>query len=134
LLVRRHPVTPLLFRVQALYFRETAVAGIQISDSTDIAEKALRSELLLALESARTRLAIAIAMEKKYTLPARWQYYLDTTEQIRCSIRRLRSAKFDGAALKGWACALERLKKISTQDQVCRLCQTLREIVVELDI
>jgi hypothetical protein len=134
LLVRRRPATPLLFRVQAFYFRKNAVAEIQVLDSADIVEKALRKELLLALESTRSRLAIAIASEKKYTLPVRWQYYLDTADQLRNSIRKLRSAKGDGLALKGWTCALEMLGRIPLHAQAHQICQTLRAIITELDI
>jgi hypothetical protein len=123
-----------LFRVQALYFRKTAVAEIQIIDAAGIAEKTLRKELALALESARTRFAIAIASEKKYTLPARWQYYMDTADRMRESVRRLRSEDGDGSALKGWVSALETLRGLPIHAQAHQLCQTIREIITELEI
>jgi hypothetical protein len=134
LLVRRRPATPLLFRVQALYFRKTTVAEIQILDSTGIAGKALRKELALALESTRSRFAIAIASEKKYTLPVRWQYYMETADRMRKPIRRLRSEKDDGLGLKGLAGALEMLRGLPLHAQAHQLCQTIQEIIAELEV
>ena len=117
-----------MFREQALYFRKTAVS------KTEAVEKMLQKELLLALESARTRLAIAIASEKKRTLPELWQYYLDTSDQMCRSIRKLRKAETDAPALRGWMCALETLKRIPAHEQAFQLCRTLREIVAELEL
>ncbi len=109
------------------------MTGIQTSDLFDIGKKELQKELLLSLELVRTQLAIAIASEKKYTLPARWQYYLDTADQVRNSIRKLRSATGDRPSLKGWARALEMLKRAPAQEQAHQLCQTLREIIAEIE-
>jgi len=106
----------------------------EIRNSADLEdlEKKLHKELLLALESARTRLAIVIASEKKTTLPSRWQYYLDTTDQIGLSIRALRRAAANDLALASWTRALETLKKISSDEQADQLCRTLREVVKAL--
>jgi hypothetical protein len=122
-----------LFRERALYFRETAVNRNQNSADTENVGKKLQKELLLVLESARTRLAIAIASEKKCTLPSRWQCYLDTADQIGLSIRALRRAEADALALKTWTCALEMLKNMPVHEQAYQLCQTLRKVVSEIE-
>ncbi len=116
-----------------MHFRETAVNGDQNSADTDIVGKKLKKELLAALESARTRLAVAIASEKKNTLPSRWQYYLDTADHIGLSIRALRRAEVDAPALKDWSFALETLKKMPAGEHACLLCQTLRDVVMEIE-
>jgi hypothetical protein len=87
-----------------------------------------------ALESARTRLAIAIALEKKYTLPVRWQYYLDTADQMRQCVKRLRNAKILRGDPKGWHCALEMLRKLPAQEQADELCRTLAMVLAEIEI
>jgi hypothetical protein len=106
---------------------------IHASGEAPIGEKTLRKELLIALESARTRFAIATALEKKYTLPARWQYYLDTADQMCRSIRGLRRADDQYSPPGGWASALEKLRKMPPHPQAHQLCCVLREIAAELD-
>jgi hypothetical protein len=117
-----------MFREEALYFRKIAVK------KNEAVEKTIQKELLLALESARTRLAIAIASEKKSTLPDRWQYYLDTLDQMRHFIRKLRKTENRASAIKGWICALEALRSISAQEQAIHLCRILSRIVAELEL
>jgi hypothetical protein len=133
LLIRRHPATPLLFREQALYFGETAVNWNQNSADTETVEKKLKKDLLLALESARTRLAIAIASEKKCTLPARWQYFLDTADKMGLSIKDLRKTEADAFTLGSWISALEMLKKIPAHEQAYQFCRNLRDVVSEIE-
>ena len=127
-------MTLLLFRVRALYFRKTAVDPIQNSASAEKSGNAVQKELLFALESARTRLAIAIAEQTKSTPRDRWQYYLDTADHVRKFIGRLR--KVDGDALqecRGWTGALKALKQLPMQVNAVQLCEVLRDIVMELE-
>jgi hypothetical protein len=107
---------------------------IQISGETKTVEKTLRKELLIALESARTRLAVAAALEKKFTLPVRWQYYLETADQMCLSIRRLRKAEDRLPPPEQWASSLERLRRMPAHAQAYQLCRALREVIAELDI
>jgi hypothetical protein len=122
-------VTLLLFRSGALYFMETAG---QLNKG-GVSPK-LQKELVLALESARTRLSIAIATESKSTPRERWRYYLDTTEQIRRFVKKLRKADFGAmSASQSWTRALDILKHLPTHNRAHRLCQILREIVAKLE-
>jgi hypothetical protein len=121
-----------MFRPQALDFRKNSVNLIHASGEAKIVEKTLRKELLIALESARTRFAIAAASEKKYTLPVRWQYYLDTADQMCRSIRRLRRAEDQAPPPGEWASALEKLRMMPSHPQAHQLCRILREVVAEL--
>jgi hypothetical protein len=122
-----------LFREKALYFGETAVNGNQNSADTEDVEKKLKRDLLLALESARTRLAIAIASEKKCTLPSRWQYFLDTANQMGLSIRELRRAEAGVFTLRSWTSALDMLRKMPAHEQAYQFCRSLRDIVSEIE-
>jgi hypothetical protein len=122
-----------MFRVEALYFRETAVIELQSLNSADIEPKALQKSLLFALESARTRLAVAIASEKKNTLPERWQSYLEMVDQMRHSIKRLRNAKIHGGAPYEWKCAFEMLRSLSGKETVDELCRILKAALSGID-
>jgi hypothetical protein len=87
-------------------------------------------ELVLALESARTRLAVAMASETKSTPPDRWQYYFETADRTRQFMKRLRKANSDMLHEKQeWIRALESLKHLPAHSKAPRLCQLLREIV-----
>ena len=89
---------------------------------------------MLALESARTRLSVAIAVESKSTPRARWLCYLDTTDQISRLIKQVRNSDF--AALQDsqlWIRALDRIERLPIQSQAAQLCQILRDIVSELE-
>ena len=133
LLIRRHPATPLMFGPQALDFRKNSVNLIHASGEAKIVEKTLRKELLFALEAARTRFAVAAASEKKSTLPARWQHYLDTADQMCRSIRRLRRAEDKAPPPGEWASALEKLRRMPPHPQAHQLCRILCEVVAELE-
>jgi hypothetical protein len=108
--------------------------NLQTPGETKTVQKTLRKELLTAMESARTRLAVAAALEKKLTLPARWQYYLETADQMCLSIRRLRKAEDRLPPPEQWANSLERLRRTPVHAQAYQLCRVLREVVAELDI
>jgi hypothetical protein len=97
------------------------------------AEK-IHGELLFALESARMRLSVAIAMEAKSTPRDRWQYYLETTDRMGRFIKKLRKTDFElQRDPRGWVRALETLCNLPIQGRASRLCEALREIVMELD-
>jgi hypothetical protein len=102
---------------------------IGVNSSTKI-----HSELLLALESVRTRLAVAIAAETKSTSVEQWQYYLDTANRICRLTKELRSVKYDGLSrLNVWIGALNSLRRISIHDKALPLCRVLESIVAELE-
>jgi hypothetical protein len=93
-----------------------------------------QSELLFALESARMRFSVAIAMEAKSTPRERWQYYLETTHRMARFIKKLRNADSE---LQGnppeWGRAVEMLCDLPIQGRASRLCEILRDIVMELE-
>jgi hypothetical protein len=94
----------------------------------------LHLELLMALESARTRLAVAIASERKATLPDRLQYYMETAEQTRRFMKKLRRANSDiMQERQEWIHALENLRHLQVQDKAVGICQILRDIIVRLE-
>jgi hypothetical protein len=98
-----------------------------------ISEK-LHSELLLALESARMRLSVAIAAESKSTPRDRWRYYLDTADRIGRFIRKLRHT--DCGLLRdsqAWFQTLATLDRLPIQIRATRLCQILQDILAELE-
>ena len=94
----------------------------------------IHRDLVLALESARMRLSIAIAVETKSTAQDRRRYYLDTTDQVSRFIRKLRKADFESSPnAQGWMNALDRLGCLPIQIRALRLCQVLRDIMTELE-
>ncbi len=94
----------------------------------------IHGELVLALESARMRLSIAIAVETKFTPRDRWRYYLDTTDQVCRFIRKLRNVDSESPqGSQGWVKALDRLDRLPIQMRALRLCQVLRDIMTELE-
>ena len=93
----------------------------------------LKRNLLLAMETARSRLAIAIAEESKYTSWNQRQYYLDTAERMRRNIARLRTGKStEGLQLREWILALEALREIPFNDRAQAMCERLRRIITML--
>jgi hypothetical protein len=122
-------VTSVLFRHGALYFMETSGYLIPNRVQTEI-----QKELVLALESARMRLSIAIAMESKSTPRDRWRYYLDTADQMSRFVKKLRNADLGSRPLShGWIRALDILKHLPIQNKAPGLCQILRDIVMKLE-
>ena len=93
-------------------------------------------ELLHALESARSRLAVAIAAESKVTPRERWRRYLETEDRMRRCLRALRGHPARGSSKwHGWGQALSLLKHaFPVEDGVGggeahRLCQHLSEVL-----
>lgn len=99
----------------------------------------LHNSLLRALESARTRLAIAIAAESKMTPVGRWQYYLETAEQIRLQVKDLRAAGCDRpTGQRRWHGALEELQNLHLSpceghSEAQLLCRKLRAVLAMLE-
>jgi hypothetical protein len=94
----------------------------------------IHRELLFALESARTRLAVAIATETKSTPVDQWRYYLDMANRISCLTKKLRAAGHDWTPrLNDWIRALNALRQISVHDTARPLCRVLEDIVAELE-
>ncbi len=94
----------------------------------------LHRELLVALELARTRLAIAIASEAKSTPPGRLEYYLETADRARRFRKKLRGLNID--SMQGhqeWTLVLESLRRIPTQGEAIELSRMLRDIVGRLE-
>jgi hypothetical protein len=90
--------------------------------------------LLLALEAARTRLAVAVAAETKSTPPERWQYYFEISERTRRLIKGLRNANSEMPLLKQrWTEAIESLKQIPAQSKAAQICKLLGDIVTALE-
>ena len=98
-------------------------------------------ELVLALEIARARLAVVMAMEAKTTPPDCWKYYRETEDRMRRCLKKLKSdrgSEFERLDLLGLAKALKRLPFASNRDVVPhgeaeRLCHVLQEILAPLE-
>jgi len=96
---------------------------------------AVHQQLLSALESARTRFAVAIAAESKSTPVDRWRYYLDTADWVSQFIRKFRKVN-SGAVTENqdWYRALEALKRVPLQkENASHLCRILRDVVMRLE-
>ncbi len=50
----------------------------------------LHRELLIAIERARSQLAVAIAAESKSTPRDRWHHYLETEDRVRKCVKKMR--------------------------------------------
>jgi hypothetical protein len=75
-------------------------------------EHRLTRELLYAMESARSRLAVAIALENKATPRERWRQYLETEDRMRQCVRRIRFLPYCHADSQAeWLKALSLLKQ-----------------------
>jgi hypothetical protein len=92
-------------------------------------------ELLFALESARSRLAVAIAAESKKTPRERWHHYLETEDRMRRCLREIRGhlARSNGRQ-QGWNQALSLLRQPMPGDRTVsgeaqRLCKHLSEVL-----
>jgi hypothetical protein len=101
---------------------------------------AVYQDLLKALESARTKLAIAIAAETKATPLERWNYYLETADQMRRCLKQLRALPRSNIRSQAdWIEALDNLRQIpqrpdpkSRQEEANQLCQRLRAVLAQL--
>jgi hypothetical protein len=97
-------------------------------------------ELLYALESARSRLAVAIAAESKATPRERWRHYLETEDRMRRCVREIRGhlARSNGRQ-NGWIQALSLLRQplpagdCTTRGEAQRLCQHLSAVLNLID-
>jgi hypothetical protein len=99
-------------------------------------------EFVRALEIARGRLAVAMAMESKTTPPDHWRYYRETEDRMRRYLKKLRSdrgseleERLDLLELAG---ALKRLPfapnhSVARHGEAQQLCQKLREILAPLE-
>jgi hypothetical protein len=93
----------------------------------------IHRDLVWALESARTKLAVTIAAETKWTPPDRWHYYLETVDRIRRLLKKLRKVNPDLLNERhDWIRALESLEQLPAQGEALELCRILRPIVMEL--
>jgi hypothetical protein len=89
----------------------------------------IHRELVAALESVRTRLAVAIACETKSTTPDRRQYYLETADRMRRFTKNLRTGSGALQERQDWHGALDALRRIPAQTKAFQLCQTLRRLI-----
>jgi hypothetical protein len=94
----------------------------------------LHRELLIALESARTHLAVAIATEAKSTTPVRLRSYLETAERARRFMKKLRTMNSEMPQEREvWGCALEKLRCFPLKGNAAGLCELLGDIVAQLE-
>ena len=92
------------------------------------------ADLILALESARTRLSIAIATQSKSTPPALWRHYLDTADRMSRFMRKLRQNGGETAMkIKKDGPVREALRQIAMENDARRLCQILEDMVSDLE-
>ena len=101
----------------------------------------IHREIKEELERARTRLAVAIAAERKTMPVARWRYYAETEERMRRFLKSLRSAPFSavGGRMR-WQHVLEALRRIpdlphhrGRHGEAHQLCRCLREVLAVLE-
>jgi hypothetical protein len=99
-------------------------------------DQRLYRELLYALETARSRLAVAIAAENKATPRERWRRYLEMEDRMRKCVREIRRHHGGNSGKQfGWLEALSLLKQpLPTADRKLRgeaqqLCQRLSEVL-----
>ena len=72
-----------------------------------------RRRLLLGLERARTRLAVAAARERKATPIPKWGVYNETEDRMRHCLRKLRTGRSDHPeAAETWMPALDALDRL----------------------
>jgi hypothetical protein len=128
LLVKVLFITFLLFRCVMSYFRKHDGMNIQNHLST-----ATSRDLLLALESARSRLAVAMAAEYKSTPPDRWRYYLATADHMGRLARQLRRTGIEISREGGDATCVDALKKVAVSNNPGHICRVFGEIVSALE-
>lgn len=121
--------TLLLFRRTKGYFRKYGCAVTSRTDS-----KSPHAELVLALQSARTRLAVAAAAGRRSTPPAATERYLKTAEHVGRVVRKWQGFVRNGAiSTCGQARALESLGALTTCDDPAQMERILGDIVAELE-
>ncbi len=100
----------------------------------------LYRELLFALESARTRLAVAIAAENKATPREQWLRYLTAEDRMRKCLREMRNHYLRSAGKEaGWLEALHLLQQPLQEDDqhsgstAQRLCRRLYDVLAIIE-
>jgi hypothetical protein len=92
------------------------------------------ADLIVALESARTRLSIALAAQSKSTPPVLWRQYLDTADRMSRFMRKLRQNGGEMVMkIKQGGHVREALLQIAEENDARRLCQILEDIVSDLE-
>ena len=124
-----------MFHVGPVYFRKNSVNAYQDPGSTGYDGHIFKRDLLFALESARSHLAIAIAGESKSTPADLRKHYMDTTDRIQLHIRRLRNGRRDleWFCPPGWMSALEALRRIPLKGTAQTLCDCICQIMAEFE-
>jgi hypothetical protein len=100
-----------------------------------------RRRLLLGLERARTRLAVAAARERKATPIPKWGVYSETENRMRHCLRKLRADSYDHPEVaETWLPALDALERllgpvaqISESGEAERINHRLSEILKLLE-
>lgn len=138
---RELPQSPLLFPLSLRYFREmngmsNIGEGGRLTDQEDL----ILRELVLALERARSRLAVVMASEGKAALLWHWKRYVETDLRMRRSLQLLRKTPLaDPQRFASWANALENLKRLpvsqaySHQGLTVRFCTQLADVLETLE-
>lgn len=91
-------------------------------------------DLLVAFESARTRLAVLIALERKSSTMEDRRRYDETSEGVRRFTRRLRKAEFDALAKQYESIhALQVLTGASLPSEAAPFCRMLDELLCQLE-
>src|SRR5262245_8986460 len=132
-----------MFQTAALYFIAFDVSlGVTSGVPRLPGPEPAHREFVRALEIARGRLAVAMAMESKTTPPDFWRYYRETEDRMRRYLKKLRSDRRseleERLDLLELARALKRLP-FAQNDTTARygaaqqLCQKLREILAPLE-
>jgi len=107
--------------------------GAMFRSTTKDNQETTFKRLLLALELARARFAVAIAAEKKSTSLPQWQYYLDTADQVRRCLKRLRKRDDGSGEMQhDWVGFLEALNRLPGGEGASMLSRMLGDIVVNL--
>ncbi len=100
----------------------------------------LYREFLHAMETARTRLAVAIAAENKVTPRERWHYYLDMEDRMRRCVREIRRHRQKNQGRQAdWYQALSLLKQplpiagTRFRGEAQQLCHRLADVLAIME-
>lgn len=96
------------------------------------------NELVHALETARSRLAIAVAADSKITTLSQRGHYLETDARLRRCLRKLRARQWPGVSGRvNWTECLELLGRLlgegACHGRSHRMCAGLDEILSRLE-
>ncbi len=82
-------------------------------ETQDRKAEATLGRLLHALECARNKFAVAMAVESKATPPARWRSYVEIDDRMRRCLKKLKSIRrAPPRESPGWLLTLEALLKL----------------------